>query len=182
MKCSEVKNNLVDYAVGSLKSEEITSHIQICKNCRVEFEEIKKVVSVLSEYKIEEPSEFYWAGFLPRVKQKIAQRQTETKLFALKPAFVAPALAIVIIGFLFGLGISNLFVSSDEFYSTHIPDFGLTGVLIEPSEFKDVNTETIEQAVLYLYDKYQIPSIDNGEYDHMDIDVEEILKRISNKF
>ncbi|MEN3037863.1 MAG: hypothetical protein ABDI07_01700 [Candidatus Kryptonium sp.] len=182
MRCSEVKNNLVDYAVGILKSEEITSHIEICESCRVEFEGIKKIVLVLNEYKIEEPSEFYWAGFLPRVKQKIAQRQSGTKLFALKPAFVAPALAILIIGFLFGLGSSNLFVNSDEFYATHMPDFGLNGVLIDPSEFKDVNTETIEQAVLYLYDKYQIPSIGDGEYDHMDIDIEEVLEKISNKF
>ncbi|CUS84599.1 hypothetical protein JGI7_00826, partial [Candidatus Kryptonium thompsonii] len=83
MRCSEVKNNLVDYATGKLNSVEIAEHLEKCEDCRLEFERIKNVVSILSEYKIEEPSEFYWSNFLYRVKRKIAQRNN-ISTFALK--------------------------------------------------------------------------------------------------
>ncbi|CUS84097.1 hypothetical protein JGI3_00878 [Candidatus Kryptobacter tengchongensis] len=182
MKCNEVKNNLVDYATGKLESEEIAKHLEVCESCRIELEQIKEVVSILSEYEVEEPTEFYWSNFLSRVKRKIVEREKNVKLLALKPVFVAPSIAVIIIGFLLGIGLSDLFVSRDEIYFSQVPNFEMTGVLIKPSDFDDLNSETIEQAIFYLYDKYQIPNLDEVNYDYRNIDIDEVLKRISNKF
>jgi hypothetical protein len=181
MRCSEVKNNLVDYATGKLNSVEIAEHLEKCEDCGLEFERIKNVVSILSEYKIEEPSEFYWSNFLYRVKRKIAQRNN-ISTFALKPILFAPSMAVIIIGFLLGIGFSNLFVSQPDFYLSQVSDFEITGVLVKPSELSEVSTETLEMAVSYLYEKYQMPDIDAKIENYQEIDIEEVLKRIENKF
>lgn len=181
MKCNEVKNNLVDYATGKLNSVEIAKHLEKCENCRLEFEKIKDVVSFLSEYKIEEPSEFYWSNFLYRVKRKIAQRNS-ISTFSLKPILFAPSLAVIIIGFLLGIGFSSLFVGQTDFYFSQVSNFEMTGVLVKPSELSEVSTETLERAVSYLYEKYQIPDIDAKIESYQEIDIEEVLKRIENKF
>lgn len=182
MKCSEIKNNLVDYATGKLESEEMARHLEVCESCRIELEQIKKVILILGEYKVEEPPEFYWSNFLNRVKRKIAERERDVRLFILKPVFAVPSITVIIIGLLFGIGFSNLFMVQDEIYFPPISDFEIAGVLIKPSEFHEVNSEMMEQAIFYLYDKYQIPSLDGVNYDYWNIDIDEVLKKISNKF
>ena len=178
MKCKEVKNNLVDFATGKIKSEEIETHLAECESCRIEYLGIKEVVSILGDYKFEEPSEFYWSNFLPRVKRRISERSGF--VFTLKPVFLAPSLAVLIIGFLFGIVFSNLQLKQEDFYIAS--GFEMSGVFIRPNEFSEVNSETIERAISYLYEKYQIPEFENENYNYQDIDIEEVLNRISNKF
>ncbi len=182
MRCNEVKNDLVDYATGKLNSVEIAEHLERCESCKLEFEKIKDVVSFLSEYKIEEPSEFYWSNFLYRVKRKISERGN-ISVFALKPILFAPSMAVIIIGILLGIGFSNLFVGrSADFYLSQVSEFEMTGVLIKPSELSDVSAETLDRAIFHLYEKYQIPHIDEEIENYQEIDIEEVLKRIENKF
>ncbi len=182
MKCNEVKNNLVDLATGKLESFEMMRHLEMCENCRAELNKISEVVHVLSNYKFEEPSEFYWQNFLARVKRRISNREGKVRVFALKPVFLAPSLVVVIIGFLFGIIFSNLPIKQEELYIAQLPDVEMTGVLVKPYELSGISDETIEQAVSYLYEKYQLPEIDFEKYNEQNFDVEEILKRISNKF
>ncbi len=182
MKCNEIKNNLVDFATGKIDSIEIKKHLEVCESCKAEFFEIKSLVSVLGDYNFEEPSEFYWANFLPRVRKKIARRMNDAGVFALKPVFLAPSLVTVIIGFLFGLVFSNISTKQDEIYISQTFELRTTGVFIKPYELSEFNEETLEQAVSYLYEKYQLPKLDMEADDYQHIDVEEVLSRISNKF
>ncbi len=180
MKCKEVKNNLVDFTTGKIKSEEIEKHLAECESCRIEYLGIKEIVSILGDYKFEEPSEFYWSNFLPRVKRKIYERSGSGFVFSLKPVFLAPSLAVLVIGFLFGILFSSLHLKQEDFYFAS--GFEMSGVLVKPDEFSEVNSETIERAISYLYEKYQIPEFEEGNYNYQDIDIEEVLNRISNKF
>ncbi len=180
MKCREVKNNLVDFATGKIRSEEIEKHLAECESCRAEYIGITEVVPILKDYKFEEPSEFYWANFLPRVKKKISERAGSGFVFSLKPVLLAPSLAVLIIGFLFGILFSNLQLKQEDFYVASV--FETSGVFVKPAEFSDVNSETLERAISYLYEKYQIPEFEGENYNYQDIDIEEVLNRISNKF
>jgi predicted anti-sigma-YlaC factor YlaD len=182
MKCNDVKNNLVDFATGKIESYEIKQHLEKCESCRAEFLEIKSLVSVLGDYNFEEPSEFYWANFLSRVKNKITKRMNNSAVFALKPVFLAPSLSAIIIGFLFGLIFSSIPVKLDEIYIVQNFDIRTTSLLVRSYEFSEYSEETLEQAVFYLYEKYQLPNFDIWREDYQQIDVDEVLSRISNKF
>lgn len=182
MKCNEVKNNLVDFATGKVESREIEEHLKICESCRIEFEEIKSFVSILGSYDFETPSEFYWANFLPRVKRKIAERMNDVGVFALKPVFLAPSLVIIIVGFLFGIIFSNISTRQDEIYPSQAFELETAGIFIKPYELSEFSEEVLEGAVNYLYEKYQLPEMDVDRNDYQQIDVEEVLNRISNKF
>lgn len=182
MKCNDIKNNLVDFATGKIESREIKEHLEVCESCRAEFLEIKSLVSVLGDYSFEEPSEFYWSNFLPRVRSKIAKRTNDAGVFALKPVFLAPSLSAVIIGLLFGLIFSNISIKQEEIHTTQIFDLRTPGVFVKPNEFSEFNEETLEQAISYLYEKYQLPNFDVEKIDYQNIDVDEVLNRISNKF
>lgn len=182
MKCNYVRNNLVDFATGKIESNAIKQHLEKCESCRVEFLEIKSLVSVLGDYNFEEPSEFYWANFLSRVKRKITKRMNDAGVFALKPAFLVPSLSAIIIGFLFGLIFSGISIKQNEIYVVQNFDIRTTGVFVKSYEFSEYSEETLEQAVFYLYEKYQLPNLDVEREDYQQIDVDEVLSRISNKF
>ncbi len=181
MKCKEVKLNLVDYATGRLKSEEVAKHIEECESCRFEFQQIVNVVTVLNDFKFNEPSEFYWSNFLERVKRRITERSA-IKVFALKPISFAPSIAVIIIGFIFGFVFSNLNLGLSDFYAYHY-DIGKWNVFVRSGEIQtdEFDEELIEETISYLYEKYQLPEVDKT-IDYQDVEIDEILQRLSNKF
>jgi hypothetical protein len=182
MNCKEVKLNLVDYASGKLKSVEIEKHLKECESCKFEFQQIADVVSALNELNFDEPSEFYWSNFLGRVKRKIAERGS-AKVFALKPVLFAPSIAVIIIGFIFGFVFSNLNLGLSDFYAYHY-DVEKWGVFVKPEEIQssEFSDELIEEVISYLYEKYQLPEIDKARLNYQEVDIDEILQRLSNKF
>ncbi|KPL02848.1 MAG: hypothetical protein AMJ90_04675 [candidate division Zixibacteria bacterium SM23_73_2] len=108
MDCKKTLKLLVDFYEGNLAPEEkerVEKHLQVCPQCRLEFEEIENTFEVLKSEKSEEPEEIFWTNFVPEVRKRIEGKKVSKKAFVFKPeliSFSATVLMILLLGtFLF---------------------------------------------------------------------------------
>ncbi len=108
INCKKISELLVDFYEDNLTSEEkerVEKHLQVCPQCRLEFEEIENTFEVLKREKTEELEDVFWTNFVPEVRKRIEGKKVSKKAFIFKPeliTFSATVLVILLLGaFLF---------------------------------------------------------------------------------
>ena len=74
MRCSHVRKLLSPYIDGELTeriNEKIRDHVSHCVHCREALQALQNLDALSKETYAHEPSEAYWANFLPRLHQRI---------------------------------------------------------------------------------------------------------------
>jgi hypothetical protein len=81
MKCSDVMILLPDYFRGKTSEEDnahISEHLNICSSCKFESSGVRTMVDLIGKEKYWEPDSFYWNSIIPKVHDRIEQRQNRS--------------------------------------------------------------------------------------------------------
>lgn len=73
MDCSEIRENLYDYQMKWLDKttfREVEKHLKGCRNCRSEFEELQKILSLLDQWKSPELSKDFKDRLMERIESQ----------------------------------------------------------------------------------------------------------------
>ena len=110
MDCKFIKEKLIGYVFGDLSSEEnqqIKTHIESCKSCKKELENVQATLGAVKDAQ-KEPSPFFWKDFQEGIKKKM-EGQTQVVIrparrkIALVPRLVWISAFILIIAITAGL-------------------------------------------------------------------------------
>ncbi len=107
MKCSEVHNELIFYAEGSLekgKSIAVQEHLRKCSTCNSDIELIKASLNIIEEEKKVDEDVFFAGQIIEKMKPA-AKYPDNTVFMFLK---YAAAAAVVILGIFTGVNIARL--------------------------------------------------------------------------
>lgn len=132
MDCKKINSLLIDFVDKQLDTEQIKivqNHLEKCKSCRQEVEELAVVMSEINKTSEEKPSTKLRANFMQMIKdEKLASKSIEAKPIQIKtthkqyPRFrfmnpiyqIAAGFAILISGLLLGLLINKNASNSTE--------------------------------------------------------------------
>ncbi len=81
--CEELRNDLPDFLRGRMSAEDrnrIEEHLATCASCREEAASLEKTFSHIAEAPSITPPETYWRNFLPRLHERITERQTRRRV------------------------------------------------------------------------------------------------------
>lgn len=105
MKCGDVKNYLTDYARGALAvglREQVSLHLEGCPACHALLAEEERLAQLLAAEQPAEPSDTFWANFLPRVRERIAVRKKKRKSYLVRRwVYVTGSVAAILVLSLF---------------------------------------------------------------------------------
>ncbi len=86
MECKKTQNSLVDYIEKNLSDSvvaEIKTHINSCNGCKKAYEEMQKIIDVISTENLEQPSKHLRLNFEQMLTEE--KQLQETKVVQLKP-------------------------------------------------------------------------------------------------
>jgi anti-sigma factor RsiW len=75
-RCTLIQQRLPDYPDGELSpfwKRQVTSHLEVCPECRRELEEITEVVSLYQAHPLTDPGPEFWQDFNQELHLKLAQ-------------------------------------------------------------------------------------------------------------
>ena len=101
MKCKNVHKLIVEFVNKELspaQNEEIKEHLKVCSKCKEEIEEIKTVLDLSKEIKIQEFSEDFWALQRNKLTKGMLKRVINIPL---KLTIALAGSFIILISFLF---------------------------------------------------------------------------------
>lgn len=82
-ECEHIQALMSGHLDGELDAEQtaqLQAHIEVCKSCQKEFEEMKQLVSTTSTLRFESPPEEVWDSFLEGVYNRL-ERKTGWTIF-----------------------------------------------------------------------------------------------------
>jgi predicted anti-sigma-YlaC factor YlaD len=77
VNCADIRNLLPEYGRGGLTKHEeslVEQHLKSCKTCPQELTALQELYAHLDLQSTEKPSEQYWTALLPRIHQRIGER------------------------------------------------------------------------------------------------------------
>jgi len=77
MTCTDIKYTLADYLRGKVSQEEysyITAHLVVCGSCRLDAESLSSFLELVKDEKPWTPSDAYWIDILPKLHQRLEDR------------------------------------------------------------------------------------------------------------
>lgn len=210
MLCDDIKLLMIDYFDEKLSDEKtsvLNEHLHKCSSCRTEFEEMKKLFSVLNSEneKFIESKEFYFNN-LDAIE--IVHRKSEKRLFKLrfKPAFSVAIL--VVVGLVFFIYFSTNFWTkfngtsvvdsnvldtqngnnTEVIYDDYVTTYINQHTLLESINLSDIPNDSYFKEIINMLQSFQ-GSLINSFYEidalHLDEltndDVQEILAQLEKK-
>jgi len=106
MNCKRARRMLVVYANEALWVEDsrlIQEHVAGCDSCRRELDELRKVLRLIDDVKVEYPPASVWENFLPDLHRRIegeaalAFKKRQKRHLSLLPGWVASAAAVMLV-------------------------------------------------------------------------------------
>lgn len=97
MKCSELKEQLLDVAVGLPAEAPVEEHLRGCAACSDRLEEMKRTMALLDEWPAPEPSPYFDARLGARLREE-ASRPRSWWSFVRRPALAGAMAALLIVG------------------------------------------------------------------------------------
>jgi hypothetical protein len=117
MKCRTIQMQLSEYLQDELDEETsriITTHLDICAACRIEYEHTKMIFSLSTDNPLVVPFEHYWTSLLPRIRAKIDTPRASELSVILTKYLMPTAAAIVIILTILRIGATRSINNLDE--------------------------------------------------------------------
>lgn len=106
--CASARNDLAEMALGVLTGEErarVVAHVNICEECALELERLCAAVDGLTELvRVDSPPEGFADRTVAAFGADRGERSSPTKIWWRRPAWIAAAAAVIVIGLGFGVG------------------------------------------------------------------------------
>ena len=190
MKCRKIQKLLPEYLEGDLSPHQlmiVENHIQVCDDCRKEFQALSKTIQMASSLQVEYPPPELWEAFIPMLHRRILQ-DTEKELqrgiffkrFAPLRLAGMGAAALILIGFL----VTTVYQTMNHRTKPEIIPFQavLAKVLIDDEqatelEKLDTSIPIVETPMLY---GYIIPEADLSTEENKSVQTGEELTDVVN--
>jgi hypothetical protein len=69
MNCTHVQKNLLVGMVGGRHAVEVLAHLRKCKGCVQKLDSLRRIMVLLDEWKVPEPSRYFLTGLWPTRSQ-----------------------------------------------------------------------------------------------------------------
>lgn len=113
MRCDKYKSTINEFfnkALSSAEEHELEMHLAVCPSCRIEFQEMKRVDSLLREVVKDMMSDIEVPNDLDnKIKKALAMKQKTAKRRGLFKFLGSPAVAAALLLLVMGAGLFNLF-------------------------------------------------------------------------
>lgn len=145
MKCSEVEQNLIFLAEGSLRpglAESLLDHIAACSTCKQKLGAVESALTVIEREKIRNFDPYFSSRIMERIKKTSGYNKTfRPSIFF---GVIQPALALMIIGVAIYTGI----LLGEKVYPASQPQENEWQVIADDFYLYDLGMENIESAFI----------------------------------
>jgi predicted anti-sigma-YlaC factor YlaD len=96
MKCDEIKDLMLDAAVGGEAVPAMNEHLLGCSACAGKFQEMRKTMALLDEWQAPEPSPYFDTRLAARMREERAKPASAAWLSWFRAPVLAGGLALVL--------------------------------------------------------------------------------------
>jgi predicted anti-sigma-YlaC factor YlaD len=96
MKCDEIKELMLDAAMGGEGVPGMNEHLLACSACAGKLEEMRKTMALLDEWQAPEPSPYFDTRLVARMREERAKPERTTWFAWFRAPVLAGALALVL--------------------------------------------------------------------------------------
>ncbi len=96
MKCDEIKELMLDAAMGGEGVPGLNEHLLACSACAGKLQEMRKTIALLDEWQAPEPSPYFDTRLAARMREERAKPERATWFAWFRAPVLAGALALVL--------------------------------------------------------------------------------------
>ena len=113
MKCEEVRERMPDVAAGfSDPTTAESDHLASCTSCAEQFKAMQQTMSLLDEWQVPEPSQYFDVRLQARLREEMAKPQTSWVLRWFRQPVIAAALTVIM-----GIGVGMFFSQGSRIHN-----------------------------------------------------------------
>jgi anti-sigma-K factor RskA len=184
----EIKRLIPDYITGALSDDEkkkIENAISSSPELIVFYNDVKSVLDLAGSVKFEEPVPQYWNNLLPRIHEKIEEREAARRIIGLKNPFgliwkvLVPVTAIILIFVIYKIATRNSVIEFTNRTAITVPaDTNLSQQNAENRKQTKYEAPVYKETNISKVEKTKKVYIKNAEY-HVGLNVKDNNTKIN---